>query len=121
LDGFTSGGWWAVTAVFFGERWDAPIVDEAVQVPTPVGTECLGCGEPVVDGDRGFIRVVLLRSGSHTAPVHAECDMLGVMGHQYGVCSCTGFGTGRAAARELWRRVGDRRGRPLEDRPGDYR
>src|SRR6187401_1020098 len=37
-------GGWAMTTVFFGERWDAPIVDNAEQVETPVFVPCYECG-----------------------------------------------------------------------------
>jgi len=107
---------------FFGERWDAPIVDDARQIPTPVGATCYHCGETVVDGDRGLMRAVgrlvndeLVASGE---PIHAECDLIGVSGHTMGVCHCTGCDTGsRAAARLVWERVGQARGRDLAIRP----
>lgn len=110
-----------MTALFFGDRWDAPLVDDAVQVPTPVGQFCFNCTEPVAEGDRGLIRrVVRMVDGQPVGsdePTHAECDLIGVLGHQMGVCSCTGYDTSsRAAARLLWRRVGEQRGRDLADR-----
>lgn len=49
--------------------------------PVPVGTE---------DGPRD---------------AHRECLLLNTVGHTFGVCSCTGFGTDHAAAEELLRRV----------------
>lgn len=84
---------------FFGEPWDAPIIDDAIHVSTPAGGCCMFCREQIEDGDRGFILI----DGSFT---HAECEMLGILGHSYSVCRCTGFDTtSRASARELWRRV----------------
>ena len=95
--------------VFFGDRWDAPIVDDAEQVPTPAGQECYACGEQVAAGDRGLIRacarMVDGRPVAQALPVHTECDMLGVLGHQWGVCPCTGYGHDRAAGLELLARV----------------
>lgn len=106
-----------MTTVFFGERWDAPIVDDAEQVPTPVGQRCYDCGESVEDGDRGFVRGVgRMVDGElvgSVEPIHAECDLRGVMGHQVGVCSCTGHDPSRATGRLVWARVGEMRGRDL--------
>lgn len=98
-----------MTVLFFGERWDAPVVDDATQVSTPVGQPCYVCDEAVVDGDRGFVRpTVRMVDGEPTAaaePVHAECDLRMVMGHQVGVCPCNGYGSDRAAGRLVWERV----------------
>lgn len=108
--------------LFFGERWDAPIVDHATQTKTPIGENCYACSEPIEPGDRGFIRGVVRVNGEgqpygSTEPVHAECDMRGTVGHTVGVCHCTGYDDSRATAKEVWRRVGERRGRPLEQFP----
>ncbi len=99
-----------MSTLFFGERWDAGVVEGAVRVPTPVGEACLDCAEPVVDGDRGFVRAVGRMVGGElrpsVEPVHAECDLRSVLGHQVGVCPCTGYGRTRAAARLVWERAG---------------
>lgn len=103
-----------MTVTFFGERWDAPMVDGAEQVPTPVGRPCTACTERIEPGDRGLMRCCV-RMGADgkpqgtLEPVHTECDMLGVIGHQYGVCSCTGWGHTRAAALMLLERLNARR------------
>ena len=107
--------------LFFGERWDAPVVDDAVPTPTPVGQVCYDCCEPVVDGDRGFVRVVARMvggklTGGSAEPVHAECDLRSVVGHDVGICPCTGYDRTRASAKLVWERVGQQRGRPLEER-----
>lgn len=105
-----------MTTVYFGPRWDAPLLDGAVQTATPVGKGCMLCAEPVADGDRGLIRVAVRKvPGGEFAgspePIHAECDLLGVVGHTVGVCRCTGYDTtSRAAARLAWQRIGERRG-----------
>lgn len=83
---------------FFGEPWDAPIIDEAIHVSTPAGGCCGCCREQIEEGDRGFILI----DGSFT---HAECEILNIIGHTYGVCRCTGFDESHASAQELWRRV----------------
>lgn len=103
--------------MFFGPRWDAPILNGALQVPTPVGQPCCGCGEPVCDGDRGLLRMVVRMQGDRPVgavePIHAECELRAVMGHHVGVCSCTGHEPTRATARLVWQRVGEIRGRDL--------
>lgn len=108
--------------LYFGERWDAPLLDEgARQVETPVGQPCLAeCGDLIQEGDRGLIRAVMVKAEtggwvSEQRPVHAECDMLPIVGHMHGVCSCTGHSHDRAAAKLCWQRVGEARGRPLEE------
>jgi hypothetical protein len=92
-DGPAPGG-----SPFFGERWDAPAVEDAVQVPTPVGEVCQYCGEPIAAGDRGWVRAPQVWA-------HTECEMLGIVGHLYGVCSCSGFDESRAAALVLLGRI----------------
>ena len=84
---------------YFGEPWDAPLFDDggAVQLPTPVGRPCLTCGEPVVEGDRGEIMPHLRVEGGRPVatvePIHAECGLLDAVGHEYGICHCTGYDT----------------------------
>ena len=80
---------------YFGERWDAPRVDNAIEVATPVGQKCLYCTEPVEDGDRGlmtpYVRDVDGEASSGIAPVHMECDLrmaIGNVAHLQGRCRC---------------------------------
>lgn len=71
---------------YFGERWDAPILDDAVEVDVPVGTPCIHCEEPIEAEDSGW----LYANGPAT---HAECGVRSVIGgvnHQLGRCSCQG-------------------------------
>lgn len=91
------------------------MVDDATRVPTPVGRPCLAeCGDLIEEGDRGLMRAVGRMAGGQLVgsiePIHAECELLGVVGHQVGVCSCKGFGHDRAAARLAWERMGQRPG-----------
>lgn len=76
---------------FFGDRWDAPRVDHAVQVPTPVGELCLYCAEPIEDGDRGLLTPAYLQQesgfGWSVEPLHLECDLRSVS-HLYRQCRC---------------------------------
>lgn len=95
-----------MTTVFFGERWDVPLLENATQVETPVGVDCLNCSEPVADGDRGLLRGAFINGNPCVVPIHAECDLIGVIGHLMGVCHCTGYDTSsREAARLAWERA----------------
>lgn len=62
-----------LTLRYFGERWEASMLDDAVQAPTPVGELCVSCREAFVDGDRGLIFATGLRQ-------HRECGLRGVLG-----------------------------------------
>ncbi len=120
-----------VVVEFFGERWDAPRLDQdegrcVRQIPTPTGQTCVYCTEPVVDGDRGLMvwwGSIEERGRLRTTrtPVHAECEMRTVMGspaHLNGTCYCaTGrpdpepVGSYRDEAREVWRIMNTKRSR----------
>jgi len=85
--------------LYFGRRWDAPMLDDALRVPVPVGERCLSCEEVVTAKDRGFVRSTLKANGTGLLqPQHLECDLRLVLGHVYGVCGCTGYGTTRVEA-----------------------
>lgn len=62
---------------------------------------CLMCDEPVSAIDRPQL---VGTQGGHRW-VHRECLLLNTVGHVFGVCSCTGYGTDHAAALEVLRRV----------------
>ena len=112
---------------FFGTRWDAPVVDNAVEAPIPVGELCLYCDEPIETGDRGlFTTYVDLgadgKPESHARAVHMECNLrasVGSLAHLEGRCSCHGGtdyeGYSRANARAVltWVNENWRRGDPL--------
>ena len=88
--------------LIFGPPWPSRAYRDGEQSPTPVGAPCLFCLEPIEEYDRGFTFV----NGS---TAHAECQLLAVIGHDFGVCSCTGFDNpSRDSARELWRRAIER-------------
>jgi hypothetical protein len=96
---------------YFGPRWDAPMLDGAVQTETPVGKACMRCGEPIREGEPGLMRYIvpgIARGEAATEePIHAECDAIGIVGHQYGICACEGWDTGsRRTAQALWKRMG---------------
>lgn len=99
---------------FFGERWNAPIVDPGplvAQVETPVGQECYMCDRPIIDGDQGFLRWCTGAGPdpdtliSNLRPVHRGCDMATSIGHMYGLCSCTGWDDIYERGVELIRRL----------------
>lgn len=82
-------------------------MDGAARVPTPIGQPCLQCNESIVEGDRGLM-VAVYHSvfKSSVEPVHAECEVLPIVGHLVGVCSCTGYDTRtHAAALLAWQRL----------------
>lgn len=58
---------------YFGEKWDAPMTDDAVQVDVPTDMTCMSCQERFQDGDQGLINL----SGYAQ---HKECGLRSVMG-----------------------------------------
>lgn len=78
--------------LFFGQRWDAPRVDHATQVDTPIGQRCLECEEPIKAGDRGLLMgIVDLVDGYPVAslqPCHLECELRSTMSHFMRQCHC---------------------------------
>lgn len=113
--------------IFFGARWDAPIIDLATQIVTPVGERCLFCSELIEPGDRGVLRlcagVVDGKTVTDTGPAHMECDLRSMMGnvdHLEGRCICNENAvsggpatTFREEAREVLVWFENLRGRPL--------
>lgn len=57
---------------FFGD-WDAPITDNGVRIPTPVGEKCIWCEETIIEGEAGGIYI----DGHIT---HKECNLRQTMG-----------------------------------------
>ena len=67
----------------------------AARIPVPVGQPCYTCREPIEEGDDGEM-VVALGGGmeaptAQSMPQHRECSILRVVGHELGVCGCTGY------------------------------
>jgi hypothetical protein len=84
---------------YFGRRaWGDAVFDHRLRMPTPVGEECLHCGEPIAEGDAGIVMpcIELGEDGHARAPKraqHRECflrTMVGSVAHQEGRCSCFG-------------------------------
>lgn len=68
--------------LFFGEPWDAPVIDDAVPTATPVGEPCMHCEEPIVAGDRGFRlpSIVVGSVATGFVAIHRECMLQEVLG-----------------------------------------
>jgi hypothetical protein len=78
---------------YFGEPWDAPVIDDAVRAPTPVGEQCIYCPDTIAEGDQGLIYGAHTDKGGHLAPAHRECVVRSVLGsvqHLQGRCICFG-------------------------------
>ena len=80
---------------YFGQRWDVPATDGAVQVPTPVGVPCGFCEMPTEEGDRGFMLWALRLDDddeprTEQVPWHRECLLVSTSGHVVGCCACGG-------------------------------
>lgn len=72
-----------------------------------IGGPCIECGETIQTGE-DYERLATTRGARE---VHRECRTLRMVGHEYGVCSCTQYAnqpTARAAALELARRMAER-------------
>jgi hypothetical protein len=66
----------------------------------PIAVNCLICSEPITGQEIDAAR------HSKLQPIHGACQALGVVGHTFGVCTCTGFKTDdRGTALELWYRL----------------
>jgi hypothetical protein len=91
--------------VFFGERWNAPIVDHAQQASTPVGVPCYQCERPIQEDDQGSIRPLITEKAlAKDLASHRGCDMPTTIGHLFGLCSCTGWDDIYERGQELVRR-----------------
>lgn len=108
-----------VRTYFFGERWDAPAFDDAIQRPTPVGETCGLCTEAIDEDDAGTWQTFIELDGASVKPMHIECWLrqgLGSPAHLRGECSCSGGPepednrSYRDQGREVIRMVFERRG-----------
>jgi hypothetical protein len=75
----------------FGDWSGIPRGEEARYVETPVGYLCIECGERIEAADAGEMQPFLKLDGVRWWAVHRECILLGIVGHQYGVCRCTDY------------------------------
>jgi hypothetical protein len=67
----------AYPLAIFGPLWDAPVCEDAIGFPTPVGTPCAGCGVPIEEKDSGLITP------------HGQADDTVDRLHWHGECFCT--------------------------------
>lgn len=99
-----------VRVIYFGPAWSPHLLTRSRRVATPLGEKCYLCDEPVVEDDRGLVKAVA-RMGQDgepygdIKPVHVECDMFLLIGHDVGVCPCTGYPSTRASALLAWQRA----------------
>jgi hypothetical protein len=104
---------------YFGERWDAPAFDDAIEMPTPVGETCGLCEEPVEADDSGTIQQFYAGGVLGPRPVHIECWLrqgLGSPAHLRGECSCSG--RPEPADDRSWREQGREVMRMIREREG---
>lgn len=80
-------------------------IEKVLFAGRPADGRCLTCKEPIAAGERVKDTVLITPVGARAARQHLECQALAIVGHQFGVCSCTGFEPTRASALELWRRM----------------
>ena len=66
------------TLAWFGHRYDAPAWESMPQVGTPVGQDCLGCGNPIGVEDDGVM--VPNASTGHRSPYHVKCLIEAICG-----------------------------------------
>lgn len=101
--------------IFFGEPWDAPILDDATQLPeVPWYAACLRCDEMIGEDDQGLVMphigdldpryLVGIGPGHSLIAIHWECHLAGIVGHLVRVCPCYGYDSSRETAREAQRR-----------------
>lgn len=80
-----------MSTTYFGERWDAPAFDEAIEVDTPVGEPCGLCEVKIKLGDQGTTMRFAYDGGPAVRSVHLGCMLRSVLGspdHLLGKCSC---------------------------------
>lgn len=112
-----------VDVFYFGQRWDAPAFDDAIEQEPPVGDTCGQCEESIEQGDSGTWQTFILGGpddwNPQVRPVHIECWVragLGSPAHLRGQCSCAGHEeppddrSWRDQGREVVRMVREREG-----------
>jgi len=82
---------------YFGQWWDAPAFDDAIEKDRPVGETCGMCQESIEEADSGtwqaFIEGEPDAWQAQSKPVHIECWLrsgLGSPAHLRGQCACAG-------------------------------
>lgn len=72
----------------FGGRWDAASCDYLLATETPVGAQCMECGERIRKDDRGLVMPFVSEGSGTWQPVHLECHLRGTASHLYEQCRC---------------------------------
>lgn len=97
----------------FGDGWENTPRGEDPDlfiVPAPVGELCTLCESPIEADDTGELMLNLETKPKRLLRIvalHMECSLLSQLGHELGVCSCTGWAgtdTLREASLEAMRR-----------------
>lgn len=74
-----------VTHGWFGQSWGAPCCEPEEHVPTPVGSPCLRCREPIREGDQGLVKPHIRDCGGQWVgtiePLHIECFLRSIRRH----------------------------------------
>lgn len=81
---------------WFGEDWGAPMCRPEAHVATPVGEDCLHCGEPIEENDKGST-MPMFGTPPRVVATHIECGLREVLGGalcQEGTCARCGDGSG---------------------------
>src|SRR4051812_1663940 len=65
-----------MTEPYFGKPWPSGVCDYGIQVPTPVGTDCILCQTPILEGEQGSF----MGSENGRVPAHKECSLRSVAG-----------------------------------------
>jgi len=76
---------------YFGKPYDAPVYIAVNCAPTPVGQQCLWCGEPIGLRDAGFMLPFVGDDKVSEVPYHRACllrEILGSLSHVKRQCSC---------------------------------
>ena len=99
---------------FFGEPWPSGVCDDGIQVPTPVGEDCILCSTPILEGEQGSF----MGSEKGLVPAHKECSLRSVLGgighHLDHLHWCREIGdpdmglTYRESAKQTWTWIGMR-------------
>lgn len=110
-----------MTVVYFGARWDSPLLDDALEVGTPVGRPCDGCHEPIRRGDRGITEITGMDGDDpetgQVVHIHAECRLAEIAGHLIGICACQAIPPGHERALQVWTHFYDTDGASLWPQP----
>lgn len=65
----------------FGTAWEGtPLAETLPHVETPVGWECLHCGEAIAAEDSGIMQLYLSLEDCRPVATHRECHLRGVFG-----------------------------------------